>query len=67
MTAVQELKVCLEALPDGEDIAAAVLAWIKEQKWDRQIEADAIAGRLDHLIEEVKKHHQAGRTTPLSS
>ena len=67
MNTVQELNVRLEALPDGEEIAAVVLAWIEEQEWDRQIEADAIAGRLDHLIKAAKKHHQAGRTTSLPS
>ena len=34
MSAVKELNIRLEAL-DREEIAAAVLAWIEEQEWDR--------------------------------
>jgi hypothetical protein len=42
--------------------------WFEEfdaQTWDRQIEADALAGKLDALAEEALKDYQAGRTTPL--
>jgi len=35
------------------------------EAWDRQIEADALAGKLDALTEEALKDYQAGRTTPL--
>jgi len=34
-------------------------------EWDRQIEADLKAGKLDHLIREAKRDHRAGRTKPL--
>ncbi|MBC7448308.1 MAG: hypothetical protein H7330_09640 [Hymenobacteraceae bacterium] len=33
--------------------------------WDRQIEADVNAGRLDFLIEEAKEDIRAGRVTDL--
>ena len=33
--------------------------------WDRQIEADAKAGRLDHLWAEAMEDIKAGRTKPL--
>ena len=33
--------------------------------WDRQIEADAKAGRLDHLWKEATEDIKAGRTEPL--
>ena len=33
--------------------------------WDRQIAADAQAGRLDHLWQEALEDIQAGRTKPL--
>jgi hypothetical protein len=33
--------------------------------WDRQIEADIKAGRLDHLIAEAEADIAAGRTKPL--
>ncbi len=33
--------------------------------WDRQLEADLAAGRLDHLIGEALRDHREGRTTEL--
>jgi hypothetical protein len=36
-----------------------------DDAWDRQIEADAKAGRLDHLWAEAMEDIKAGRTKPL--
>lgn len=36
-----------------------------EDAWDRQIEADAKAGRLDHLWQKALEDIEAGRTKPL--
>ena len=36
-----------------------------EDAWDRQIEADAKAGRLDHLWKKALEDIEAGRTKPL--
>ncbi len=36
-----------------------------EDAWDRQIEVDAKAGRLDHLWQEALEDIEAGRTKPL--
>ena len=36
-----------------------------EDSWDRQIEADAKAGRLDHLWQKALEDIKAGRTKPL--
>ena len=36
-----------------------------DDEWDRQIEADAKAGRLDFLWEEARKEIAEGRTRPL--
>ena len=33
--------------------------------WDRQIEADAKAGRLDRLAERAQRDHEAGLSTKL--
>ena len=47
---------------------AQVRAWLDELEadaWDAQIEADSLAGRLDHLIVNALKEEAAGRTTPL--
>jgi hypothetical protein len=42
--------------------------WFEEfiaEAWDRQIEEDAEAGRLDHLAAEADRDFEAGRCTPL--
>ena len=36
-----------------------------DDAWDRQIEADAKAGRLDHLWQQAMEDIEAGRTKPL--
>jgi hypothetical protein len=43
-------------------------AWFADfdaQVWDRQIEADSAAGKLDHLIQEAVAEYKAGKTRPL--
>lgn len=37
----------------------------EEVRWDRQIEADSAAGKLDSLIEEGLAEDRAGTTAPL--
>ena len=47
---------------------AELMAWLQkyhEQAWDNQIEADLEAGRLDTLLAEVDKEHEAGLARPL--
>lgn len=42
--------------------------WVAERdqdRWDRQLEADIAAGRLDALCDEAVRDHLAGRTRPL--
>ncbi len=41
------------------------LAAYQADLWDRQIEEDAKAGRLDKFIEEAKGELAAGKTRPL--
>jgi hypothetical protein len=36
-----------------------------DDAWDRQIEADAKAGRLDHVWQKAVEDIEAGRTKPL--
>jgi len=50
---------------DQEAIAAIILAELKQAEWDKQIEEDLKAGRLDQLIQEAEKDIAAGRTEPL--
>ena len=35
-----------------------------DDAWDRQIEADAKAGKFDRLMEEAVREHREGRTLP---
>ncbi|MBI2718795.1 MAG: hypothetical protein HY245_02490 [Rhizobiales bacterium] len=46
-----------------EDVAK--LAEYRAELWDRQIEADAKAGRLDGLVEQAKMDIAAGKIRPL--
>ena len=45
-----------------------LIEWIEEFKadrWDKQIEEDVAAGRLDHLIRKTDEAFAAGRCMPL--
>jgi hypothetical protein len=66
MSKLVELKALIEAL-DHEDFGQ-FSAWFDEYlagRWDRQIEEDAKAGRLDKLFEQALEDLRAGRTRPL--
>jgi hypothetical protein len=67
MTAVQELTKRLKDLPDvkREVMATALLNEMNARNWDREIEEDIEAGRLDHLIDEVNADIEADRSKPL--
>ncbi|MGQ0486306.1 MAG: hypothetical protein ACT4SY_13260 [Hyphomicrobiales bacterium] len=66
MTKLEQIEKAIAGL-SPEDLARlqAWLAEFREEMWDRQIEADAKAGKLDKLAEEALAHHRAGRTRPL--
>ena len=45
-----------------------VRAWLDELEadaWDARIQADSLAGKLDHLIANALEEEAAGRTIPL--
>jgi hypothetical protein len=47
---------------------AAFRKWFREfdaETWDSEIEADALAGKLDALADKALSDHRAGKTTPL--
>ena len=47
---------------------AKLANWLTDYQaelWDRQIEEDLAAGRLDTLLAEVEREHAAGLTQPL--
>ena len=66
MSTVKEIESAIQQLPPGEkwDLLHRFhdTLWAE---WDKQIEADAAAGRLDHLVQEVEADIAAGRVKPL--
>ncbi len=54
MSKVDELKTEIERLPKEE--FAELVRWLSEkawERWDKEIEADSEAGRLDFLVREA--------------
>lgn len=66
MGKLEQITKSVEAL-EGEEFKAFErwFAELQAERWDRQIEADAEAGRLDKLAAQALADHRAGRTRPL--
>jgi hypothetical protein len=54
MTTVAEIKAAIDRLSPAERAELETLLRQEEDEWDRQIAADAGAGKLDHLLARVK-------------
>jgi hypothetical protein len=66
MSTVHEIEKAVQGL-SPEDLAA-FRAWFAEydaEAWDRQLEHDVAAGRLDGLAEEALRDLREGRCTDL--
>jgi len=66
MSTVREIEDAVRRLP-SEDLTA-FRAWFAEfdaEVWDRQLEADVAAGRLDALAEEALQDLREGRCSDL--
>lgn len=66
MTTVEQITGAVKRLPT-EDLAR-FRKWFADYDaavWDRQLEQDGSAGRLDALAREALRDHQAGRTREL--
>ena len=66
MGAIEKLELLVKSLSPEE--LARFREWFAEfdaQIWDRQIEADAAAGKLDRLIDESMAEHRANKSRPL--
>jgi hypothetical protein len=66
MSKVETIERQVQELPT-EDLAQ-FRHWFTEfdaDAWDRQMESDVKAGKLNALAEEALKQHAAGRTTKL--
>jgi hypothetical protein len=61
-----ELESAVAQLPAAD--LAAFAQWFQEymaDAWDRQIEADILAGKLDKVAAQANADFDAGRCTPL--
>ena len=61
MTSIAEIKQAILALPDAD--YAGLRRWFSEldwEKWDRELEEDVAAGRLDFLKEEALEAKKNG-------
>ena len=63
---VQDLEAAVQQLSPNE--LDAFVKWFEEfiaDEWDKKIEADALNGKLDHLMKRADEDFEAGRCTPL--
>jgi hypothetical protein len=66
MGKIENLEKQIRELTDEE--LTALRQWFADydaEKWDRQIEADVKAGKLDAPAEKALREHAEGRTKPL--
>lgn len=66
MSTVQEIQEAVSHLPQEDLVAFRI--WFAEfdvTSWDRHLEADVAAGRLDQLAEEALQDLRGGRCTDL--
>jgi len=66
MRTVEEIEAAIAQLPKEEirKLTDRLLA-LREQEWDRQMEADASSGKLDKLFDEADREFEAGRCKEL--
>ena len=66
MTKVERIESEIEGLTRSE--LAILRDWFRRydaEAWDRQIEEDAAAGKIDQLAEAALRQHKAGKTRDL--
>ena len=66
MSVIEKLQAEITQLTPPE--RRTLFNWLEEvvsDDWDRQIEADALAGKFDKLAEEALAEHRAGRSRSL--
>ena len=66
MTTVAEIEAAIAQLPKTEfwNLTDRLIA-LREEAWDRQIEADVCSGKLDKLFEQADRDFEAGRCKEL--
>lgn len=63
MSKIETIQAEIAQMPAAEQ--AMLADWLDElraEAWDKQIEADSLAGRLDALAAKARADYQAGRT-----
>ncbi|MDQ6695717.1 MAG: hypothetical protein M3014_15120 [Chloroflexota bacterium] len=63
---IKEIELAIAELPKSD--LAELTTWFEEflaQSWDKKIEGDVQAGRLDALLQQVEDEFDAGRYQPL--
>jgi len=66
MSKIDELKAEIERLPSEE--IAEIFRWLSEkdwERWDKEIEADSQAGKLDFLVREAHEEKIKGNLKDL--
>ncbi|MDD3581453.1 MAG: hypothetical protein PHW74_10570 [Desulfobacca sp.] len=66
MSKVEQLKKAIEALPEEEFVL--LRKWFSEKdwgKWDKELEADSKAGKLDFLMTEAREEKLKGKLRDL--
>jgi hypothetical protein len=66
MSKIDALKAEIESLPSEE--FAEIFRWLSEkdwQRWDKEIESDSQAGRLDFLVREAREDKAKGNLKDL--
>jgi hypothetical protein len=65
MSTVAEIESAIKNLKPQEIYKVGDLVdELREDLWDKQIDADAKAGKVDKLMEEAKQDYLAGRCKP---
>jgi len=62
---ITEIKSAIESLTEKE--RCELSAWLQDwpaDEWDRQMEADARAGRFDELVREAEQAYSQGECRP---
>jgi hypothetical protein len=66
MSAVEEIKAAINklSLEERAELTAELCGW-SDDDWDRQMKADAAAGKFGALNREADAAERAGQTVPL--
>lgn len=67
MSTVQEIKTAIEqlTLETRAELIADLCGW-SDDDWDRQMKADAAAGKFSALNEDAERANRSGQASPLS-